>query len=77
MAINSVSSSTSTGTDALSVSAKAQPERSKLSSRAKNEGQPFQSGQSVAPAANSKIEAPKPVVNAQGQTTGRIINTQA
>jgi len=75
MAIRSVGSSTSA--DALSVGAKAQPERTKLSDRAKNEGQAFPGGQAAAPTPGKQVEAPRPVVNAQGQTTGRIINTSA
>ena len=75
MAISSVGSSTSA--DALSVGAKAQPERAKLPDRTKNEGQAFQSGPGPAMTASKQAEAPRPVVNTQGQTTGRIINTQA
>lgn len=75
MAISSVGSSTSA--DALSVNAKGQPDRTKLSDGAKNEGPPFRAGQGTAMIAKAPVEAPRPVVNAQGQTTGRIINTQA
>jgi len=75
MAISSVGSSTSA--DALSVGAKAQPDRPKLPDRAKNEEQAFQGGQGATLAPSKQVEAPKPVVNAQGQTTGRIINTRA
>ncbi|MCX7173206.1 MAG: hypothetical protein NT159_04625 [Proteobacteria bacterium] len=75
MAINSVSSSTSA--DALSVSAKAQPDRTIQSDRSKNQAPAVQAGQAAATTATAQVEAPRPVVNTQGQTTGRIINTQA
>jgi len=75
MAISSVGSSTSA--DALSVGAKAQPDRTKLPDRAKNEGQSIQAGQGAMLTAKAQVEAPRPVVNTQGQTTGRIINTTA
>ena len=75
MAIRSVGSSTSA--DALSVGAKVQPDRTKLPARAKNEGQAFPGAQVTGPSPAKSVDAPKPVVNAQGQTTGRIINTRA
>lgn len=75
MAINSVSSSTSA--DALAVSAKAQPDRTRQSDRSTSEGFSAASGQKATMKTTAPVEAPRPVVNAQGQTTGRIINTQA
>jgi len=75
MAIASVSSSTSA--DALAVNAKAQPDRTKPSEFSKNQQPPAQEGQSVSVTAKAQAEPPKPVLNSQGQTTGRIINTQA
>ena len=75
MAINSVGSSTSA--DALSVGAKGQPERAILPDRAKGEAKPFQGPQSAAPTQTRQVDSPRPVINAQGQTTGRIINTRA
>lgn len=73
MAINSIKSSTSA--DALSVSAKAQPDRTRQSS--KNQVSTAATGKGSAMTSAAPAEALKPVVNAQGQTTGRIINTQA
>jgi hypothetical protein len=75
MAISSVGSSTSA--DALSVGAKAQPDRTKQSSLAKNQEQPGQAAPGAAITATAQAESPKPVVNTQGQKTGRIINTVA
>lgn len=76
MAINSVSSSTSA--DALAVNAKAQPDRTRQSDRSKTQGPATPAGQGAAvTAAAAPVEASKPVVNAQGQKIGRIINAQA
>ena len=75
MAINSVASSTSA--DSLSVSAKAQPERAKVSARQRNDGPAAQAGPSTASGSKAPVETPRPIVNAQGQTTGRIISTKA
>lgn len=73
MAITSVTSSTSA--DALSISAKAQPDRTNLPSRTKDQTTKLTGGQGVTMAAPA--EPLKPVVNAQGQKLGRIISTQA
>lgn len=75
MAISSVGSSTSA--DALSVGTKAQPDRTRQSSLAKNQRQSGQAGQGTALPATAQAESPRPVVNTQGQQTGRIINTTA
>lgn len=73
MAINSISSSTSA--DALAVNAKAQPDRTRQSS--KNPVPAVAAGKGSAMTGAAPAEALRPVVNAQGQTTGRIINTRA
>ena len=75
MAINSVGSSTSA--DALTVGAKVPPERSKLAAPGRNDGGVFRGRQETAISPDKEVESPKPVVNTQGQTTGRIINTSA
>lgn len=75
MAINSVSSSTSA--DALAVNAKAQPDRTRQSDRSKTQVPATPAGQGAAVTAAAPVEASKPVVNAQGQKIGRIINAQA
>ena len=75
MAISSVGSSTSA--DALSVSAKAQPNGTKQPGLTKNQGQAGLAAQGAAITATAQAESPRPVVNTQGQKTGRIINTVA
>jgi len=75
MAINSVASSTSA--DALAVAAKAQPDRTTVPNRARNQEAKSAGGQAVSATAVAAVEAPKPVVNAQGQKLGRIISTRA
>ncbi len=70
MAINSVTSSTSTNTQATQAARpQAQPDQAESARKASEEKAKTQASQ--------QAEAPKPVVNAQGQTTGKIVNTIA
>lgn len=72
MAVNSVNSSTAT--DAPSVRANALPQQAKGSVSTKEPAQPAR----AAPGGGSSgTAAPRPVVNTQGQMTGRIVNTRA
>jgi len=79
MAINSVSSSTAA--NIASVRSQPQSVQVKLQEPPKQEERPALVKQSAKPPAASKepVEEPKPrpVVNTQGETTGRVISTSA
>jgi len=78
MAVNSVSSSTTANTP--SVRSQPQAEQVKPQERPKQQEPAAAPVKNEAqPAAQVQAEAPKPrpVVNTQGQTTGRIISTSA
>lgn len=77
MAIIPVSSSTTANTPA--VRAQPQADQVKQQERPKQEERPEPVKQNATPAPKEQVEAPKPrpVVNTQGQTTGRVISTSA
>lgn len=74
MAINSVSSST-----AHAPALRTQAKEVKLPEPAKKAERPAPAKQEAKPEVKQRAEAPKPqpVVNTQGQTTGRVISTSA
>jgi hypothetical protein len=69
MAISAVSSSTSTSTKAI--------EQARPPAPPKKAETPKAAESSKAPPQAQKTEQPKPVVNAQGQKTGRVVNVTA
>lgn len=77
MAINPVGSSTTASTS--SVRSQPQADQVKQQARPQQEDRPALVKQNAKPAAQEQVEAPKPrpVVNTQGQTTGRVISTSA
>lgn len=75
MAINTVSSSTAAGAPSV----RAQPKEVQQQERPKQAEQPEPAKKKAQPEVKAQAEAPKPqpVVNTQGQTTGRVISTSA
>ena len=75
MPINTVSSSTAANAPAV----RAQPKEVKQQERPKQAEQPEPVKKNATTAVKEQADAPKPrpVVNTQGQTTGRVISTSA
>lgn len=77
MAINPISSSTTANTH--SIRSQPQSVQVKLQEPPQQEERPAPVKQNAKPAVQEQAEAPKPqpVVNTQGQMTGRVISTSA